>query len=151
MALAGAVDAISPVQAGVQPLRRIGRGHLPRQHVAQFVAERLGVFLRVEIAALPAPIGPGPGEPVEHLPRADLAGRALVLRQVGERLRIGDGAPQEGGDRFSSDALQLRGHAGLAEIFLRQHVGGDLAPTRGNLDIIEREHHGPVGIADEHT
>ena len=117
MALAGAVDAISPMQAGVEPLRRIGRGHLPRQHVAQFVAEGLGVFLRVEIAALPAPIGPGAGEPVEHLPRADLAGRALVLRQIGERLRIGDGAPQEGGDRVFLDALKRAGTPALRKYF----------------------------------
>ena len=49
MALARAVDAIGPVEAGVEPLRRIGRGDLLRQHVAQFVEERLRVGLRIEI------------------------------------------------------------------------------------------------------
>ena len=46
VALARPVDAIGPVQAGVEPLRRIGRAHLRRQHVAQLVEEGLRVFLR---------------------------------------------------------------------------------------------------------
>ena len=71
MALARAVDAIGPMQAGVEPLRRVRRHHLHRQHVAVLVEEGLRVGLGGEIAALPAPIGPGAGEPVEHL----LAGR----------------------------------------------------------------------------
>ena len=67
MALAGAVDAVGPVQAGVEPLRRVRRGDLRGEHVAQFVEEGGGVLVRVEISALPAPIGPRAGEPVEDL------------------------------------------------------------------------------------
>ena len=44
VALAGAVDAVGPVQAGVEPLRRIRRHHLLGQHEAQLVIERAGVF-----------------------------------------------------------------------------------------------------------
>ena len=44
VALAGAVDAVGPVQAGVEPLRRIRRDHLFGQHVAQLVVEGAGVF-----------------------------------------------------------------------------------------------------------
>src|SRR3569832_2333448 len=58
MALAGAVDAVGPVQAGVEPLRRVRRDHLHGEHVAQLVVERLGVLVGGEILALPAPIGP---------------------------------------------------------------------------------------------
>ena len=38
-----AIDAVGPVQAGVEPLRRIRRAHLVGQHEAQFVEERLRV------------------------------------------------------------------------------------------------------------
>ena len=45
VALAGAVDAVGPVQAGVEPLRRIRRAHLRGQHVAQLIEERLRIRL----------------------------------------------------------------------------------------------------------
>ena len=44
VALPRPIDAVGPVQAGVEPLRRIGRGHLPRQHEARLVEIGLGVF-----------------------------------------------------------------------------------------------------------
>ena len=61
VALAGAVDAVRPVQAGVEPLRAVGRAHLHRQHVAVLVEEGAGVLFRREVAALQAPVGPGAG------------------------------------------------------------------------------------------
>ena len=65
-----------------------------------------------------------------------------------ERLLVGDRAPQPGRDGLLLDLLQARGHAGLAEILLRQHVGGDLRPERRHLDVVGAEHHRAVGIAD---
>ena len=72
---------------------------------------------------------------------------ALVLGQVGHRLGVRHRAPQEGGDGLFLDLLQACGDAGLAEIFLRQHVGGDLRPGVGDLDIVEMENHRAVRIA----
>ena len=148
VALARAVDAIGPVQAGVEPLRRVRRRHLLRQHVAQLVGKRLGVRFGVEIAALPAPIGPGAGEAVEDLLRRHLGAEALGLRKLGEGRIVGDVAPQERGNVILLDLAQARRHAGLAEVFLGDDVGGDLAPRRRDLDAVEGEHHGAVGIAD---
>ena len=65
--LAGAVDAIGPMHAGVEPLRRVGRCHLHRQHVTHFVIIGEGVLLACEVSAFPAPIGPGAGQPVKNL------------------------------------------------------------------------------------
>ena len=48
-----------------------------------------------------------------------------------ERFFVGDAAPQPGRNGLFLDLLQARGHAGFAEIFLRQHVGGDLRPGSG--------------------
>src|SRR6202040_403209 len=73
MALAWPIDAIGPMEPGIEPLRRIGRRHLTRQHEAQLVEEGGRIRFRVEILAFPPPIGPGAGEPVE-----DLAGRGLA-------------------------------------------------------------------------
>ncbi len=148
VALARPVDAVGPVQAGVEPLRRVGRGHLAGQHVAQLVHEGGGVHLVVEIAALPAPVGPGAGEPVEDLLGRHLGAGALVFGQVRQGRLIRHAAPQEGGNIVLLDLLQARGDAGLAEILLGDDVGRDLAPASRHVDAVEREHHGPVGIAD---
>ena len=114
-----AIDAVGPVQAGVEPLRRIRRAHLVGQHEAQFVEERLRVGFRVEVAALPAPIGPGTGQTIEYLLGGVFADIALLLRQLAERFLIGDRAPQEGGNCVLLDLFEARGHARLAEILLR--------------------------------
>src|SRR5262245_20388036 len=148
VALAWPVDAVSPVQAGVEPLRRVGRAHLRRQHVAQLVEEGLRVFLGIEVTALPAPIGPRTGKTVEHLLGADLADVTVLLGQRGEWVLVGDRAPEEGRYGILLDLLQAGGDAGLAEIFLRQDVGGDLRPEFRHLNIVELEHHRAVRVAD---
>ena len=107
-----------------------------------------GVLFGGEVAALPAPIGPAAGEAIEHLLGGALAADALGFGQGGERGVVGDGAPQEGGDGLFLDLLQRGGHAGFAEILLRQHVGGDLRPEVGHFDVVETEHDGAIGIPD---
>ncbi len=148
VALARPVDAIGPVEAGVEPLRGIGRGDLARQHEAHLVVIGARVVLAVEDAGLPAPIGPGAGEPVEHLLGGGLGAGALGLRQRLERLLVGNRAPQERRDVGLLDPLQARRDAGLAEIFLGEHVGRHLAPGGRDLDIVEREDDRAVRIAD---
>ena len=148
MALAGAVDAIGPVQAGVEPLRRIRRHHLHRQHVAVLVEEGLRVGFAREIAALPAPIGPGAGEPVEDLLAGFLADDALGFGQFGERGRHRERCATAMTGQVLLDLFQARGHAGFAEIFLRQHVGGDLRPLFRHFDILGMEHDRAVRISD---
>ena len=148
VALARPIDAIGPMEAGVEPLRRIGRADLTREHEPHLVEIGARVVLAVEQAGLPAPIGPGAGEAVEHLLGRGLGAEALVLRQRAERGLVGDRAPQEGRNALLLDSLQPRRHARLAEIFLRQHVGRDLAPGGRNLDAFERKHDRAVRIAD---
>ncbi len=148
MALARPVDAIGPMEAGVEPLRRIRRGDLAGEHEAHLVVIGARVLLRVEIAGLPAPIGPGAGEPVEHLFGRDFRDVALGLGKMLERLLVRGRPPQERRHAVLLDALQARRDARLAEIFLRQHVGRDLAPDGRNLDVVEREDDRAVGIAD---
>ncbi len=48
----------------------------------------------------------------------------------------------------SSTFLQAGRHAGFAEIFLRQHVGGDLRPLLRHFDVLGVEDDGTVRIAD---
>ena len=152
MALARPVDAVGPVQAGVEPLRRVGRRHLARQHEAQLVVKRARVLLGVEVAALPAPVGPGPGQAVEDLLGAPLAAAMIaVMIRVARALRLGflgDRAPQPRRHGVLLDPLQLGRHAALAEVLLRQHVAGDLAPAGRHLDVLRLEHHRAVRVAD---
>ncbi len=130
MALAGTIDAIGPMQPGVEPLRGIRRGLLCGQHVAHLVIESLCVIFLVEIAALPAPIGPGSGQPVEHL----LGGTFADFFKAGGRI-ISRFAPQEFGNIRFGHRLQRIGHTGFAEIFLGQHIACHLAPCRGHFDV----------------
>ena len=148
MALAGAIDAIGPVQAGVEPLRGIGRGDLARQHGAMLFIEGERIVFRVEIFALPAPIGPRAGKPVEHVRGRTFRSVALVLGESGQRRLVRDRPPQEGGDVVFLDLLQACGNAGLAKIFLRDDVRRDLAPCRGHVDVILQENHRAVRVAD---
>ncbi|MCY1511070.1 hypothetical protein D9M68_454640 [compost metagenome] len=135
VALAGAIDAIGPVQAGVEPLRRVRRDALGGEHVGEFVLEGGGVFFRVEVAALPAPIGPGAGQAIENLAGIGLGTVVFFLGQSLQRIRVRDRPPEEGGDVVLLDALHLGRNAGLAEILLGENVGRDLAELSRNVDI----------------
>src|SRR5208283_1891011 len=55
---------------------------------------------------------------------------------------------QPGGNALLLDLFQARRDAGLAEIFLRQHVGGDLRPLLRHFDVVGMEDDGAVRIAD---
>ena len=148
MPLTRPIDAIGPVEAGVEPLRGVRRAHLVRQREAHFVVIGFRVGLGGEIAALPAPIGPCARQPVEYLTRVGLAAVAFFLRQFGQFFLIGDGAPQELRHSLFLHLLHGGGNAGLAEVFLGENVGGHLGPLRRNVDAFKLEDDGPVRIAD---
>ncbi len=148
MALGRTIDAIGPVQPGIEPLRRIGCAHLAAHHESHLVEEGLGVGFGVEIATLPAPIGPGAGQAVEYLGRLGLAGRPLGRLEGGECCFIGGMPAQPDGDIGFGHGIVAGRNPGLAEIFLGQHVAGDLRPVRRDLDILQLKDHRSVGIAD---
>ena len=60
----------------------------------------------------------------------------------------GDAAPQPGRNGLFLDLLEARGDAGFAEIFLRQHVGGDLRPLLRHFDVVGMKDDRAVRIAD---
>jgi hypothetical protein len=86
VALSGARDAVRPVQPGIEPLRRVRGADLAREHGRHLVVIDERVFLDIEVAVLPAPIGPAAREPVEDLARIAFG----LERRVGGGL----GAPQ---------------------------------------------------------
>src|SRR5207237_7539949 len=67
VALRGSGDAVGEIQAGVEPLRRVGSAHLVQEHVGHLVVEGLGVFGGVEVAVLFAPVAPAAGEAMNDL------------------------------------------------------------------------------------
>src|SRR5260370_27490329 len=148
MALRRAIDAVGSMQSGVEPLRRIGRCHLAAEHEAPLVEIGAGVILGIEIAALPAPVGPGPGGAVENLLGAALGLAALVRRELGERLLVGSVAPQPSRHIALHYRLQPGRNPRLAEILLREDVAGDLAPFHRHFHIAELEDDGAVRIAN---
>ncbi len=148
VALARPIDPVGPVQAGIEPLRRVWRDHLVGEHEAQLVMERPGVLLRREVAALPAPVGPASGEAIEDLLRRCFGSVTLAFRQQGQRRLVGDGAPQPRRNGILFNLRHPRRNTGLAEILLCQDVGRDLAPGLGDLDPVKLEHHRPVRVAD---
>jgi hypothetical protein len=117
MALARPVNAIGPVQARVEPLRRIGRRHLHGEHVAHFVEEGLRIGFRVEIFPLPAPIGPGARKSIEDLLCRCLAGLALFLRQELERGSSATERQRKEGTFSSSTRFSCAGTPALRKYF----------------------------------
>jgi hypothetical protein len=125
VALAGAVDAVGPVQAGVEPLREFGaRAGWPA--CSQLVDRRRGRLLRIESSR--------PSSPSRS--RCRRAGRtpgghrfgavALVLGQLGERLlhRRTERHSQDGTE-FSSTFFSRAGTPALRKYFCarcRRHL-----------------------------
>src|SRR5262245_6964340 len=148
MALARAVDAVGPMEPGVEPLRAVGRAHLLGEHVAKLVEEGARILLGGEISGLPAPIGPGPGQPVEHLAGVGFADEALILGKRLECPLVGNRPPEPRGNGPFLDLLGDSWHACLPEVFLGKDIGGHLAPMSRHYETLEVEDHRAVWIAD---
>ncbi len=58
VSLGGTGDPVGGVQSGVEPLWTVGRGHLVKQRVGDFIGEGLGVALGVEVAVPLTPLLP---------------------------------------------------------------------------------------------
>ena len=71
-----AINAVGPMQTGIEPLRRVRRAHLVGELITHFIKEGLGIGFGIEIAAFPAPIGPGARKAVKDLGGAGFAGVA---------------------------------------------------------------------------
>ena len=136
------------MQAGIEPLWRVRRDHLAGEHVTLLVEEGLCIVFRLEIAALPAPIGPAAGKAIENLLGAHLGAETLVLRQLGKFGLIRHRAPEEGRNVVFLNLLQMLRNARFAEIFLRQNVGSHLAERFRHIDVFKTEHDGTVRVAD---
>ena len=81
--------------------------------------------------------------------RDRLAREALASRAARRaRPRRAPSATARTGTVSSSTRFSARGHAGLAEILLREDVGRDLAPGRRNVDVLEPEDDRAVRIPD---
>src|SRR5690606_24329869 len=96
VALRRTINAIGPVKAGIKPLRAVRRCDLRGQHEAMLVEKCARIRFRVEIAAFPAPIGPGACETVKDLPGVALGAKARVSGQGRERFMVRLMTPQEG-------------------------------------------------------
>src|SRR4029079_597469 len=112
------------------------------------VEEGARIVLGREIAALPAPVGPGASHAVEDLAGVRLPARALLPRPLRQSPLVRHRAPQPGGDLRFLDALEAYGHAGLAEVFLGQDVGGHRAPVLGYGEVLALEYDWAVRILD---
>ena len=136
------------METRIEPLWRVRRDHLAGEHIALLVEEGLSVFLGLEIAALPAPIGPATGKAIKHLLGAHLRAETLVLGQFRQLGLIGNRAPQEGRNIVFLNLLQMLRNASFTEIFLRQNVSGYLAEGFRHIDVFETKHDRAVRIAN---
>ena len=148
VALARSVDAVGPVQTGIEPLRRIRRADLGRQHVAMFVVEGAGIVFAVEVAALPAPVGPGAGHALEDLARTALAAGALGLGEHRQGDLVGLRAPQPLRHVGLGNLDEAGRYPGAAKILLGKDVGGNLRPVGRYIDALQLKDDRAVGVAD---
>src|SRR5690606_14689962 len=77
-----------------------------------------------------------------------LAAEARISRQFAKRGLVRHRPPQPRWHAILFDLLQPCRDAGLAEVFLRENVGCDLAPVRGHIETLERKNDRAVGILD---
>ena len=141
VALTRTVDAVCPMQTGVEPLGRIRCGHLGGQHIAHFIVVGLRIGLGGKVTALPAPVCPRTCQTVENL-----LGRGFAcLFNVRRRRR---GFPKKLGHILFFDLFQIGRNARLPEVFLCDDVGCDLAPGCRDLNLIKTEHDGPVWVSN---
>ncbi|GBD16880.1 hypothetical protein HRbin26_01790 [bacterium HR26] len=110
MTLGGPGDAIGPVQPGVEPLGRVGRGHLVEEHVGELVLERLGILGCSEVAVALAPVAPAAHQPPDDLAHAALGAEHRLPVLVEDRLAL----------------LVVLRDAGLAEVLRDDDIGRDL-------------------------
>ncbi len=115
VALRGTGQPIRKMQPRIEPLRRVRCGHLPGQHIAELVAEGLGILGRVKIIVRDSPMCPASGQPVKDLPGIPFPSQCRGSLFVQERGAL---------------VIVLR-HPGLAEIFLGQNIDGQLRPVFG--------------------
>ena len=141
-------DAVRPVQAGVEPLRRVGRADLTGQHRAHLVVVNLRVAFGIEVAVLPAVVRPAPGHAVEDLTGIALGPELLVAGQFLEPAAVGNRALQPVRHALLGDSRGAPRNAGLATVLLRKHVDGDLTPGGRNHNVLRLEDHRPVGVDD---
>ncbi len=135
--LRGAVDAVRPVEPGVEPLGAVGRAHLVRHHVREFVIERLCVLVAVEVAVALSPVLPAPREAVDDLPRGFFGPRADLIGGRGIEPR-----------RRQPVLAAVLGDARLAKVLGDHDVGRELRPGLGHLRIGHLEDDRAVGVAD---
>ena len=136
------------METRIEPLRAVGRCHLGGQHVAHFVEVGAGVGFGREVAALPAPVGPCAGQPVEDLCCTGFAHELFVGRHVFHRLGVGGRTPQEFRHALFTDLFKSSGHACFAEILLCKNIGGDLAPCRRHVEVLQLKNDGTVGVTN---
>jgi len=86
--LAGSINAIRPMKARVEPLRRVRSTFLGGKHVTKLVKERAGVFFFVEVTTFPAPICPCACQAIKDLAAIDLGTKASFFFKFVDRLFV---------------------------------------------------------------
>ena len=132
MPLRFAGDAVGVMEPGVEPLGRVGGGHLVQHHVDQLIVEGLGVFLGIKVTVPLAPVLPTAGKAVNHLLDAPF--------RTGHRTSL-----------FVEDGIallvQLR-NSRLAKILGYQDVRRNLRPVLRNFRSLHFEDDRSIRVGD---
>ena len=124
--LCRAINPVSPMQTGVEPLRRVRCAHLVGELIAHFIKEGLRIVFGVKVTAFPAPIGPGARKAVKNLGCAGFADVAFFRRHFVKLGHIGGLTPQPAWNVFFFNRFEGNRNTCLAEVFLCQNVTCDL-------------------------
>ena len=133
MAALRARNAVSPVQAGVKPLRRIGRGHLVGKQIDHFIVKNACIFV-VKCAGFDAPISPAAGNAVKNLARIRFCPKTRGFVHRLQNRVIRDAALEPRCDAGFGDALCRGRDIGFAHVFLCQNIGRHLRPVTRHLN-----------------
>ena len=150
VALAGAIDAVGPVQAGVEPLRRVRRDHLLGQHEAQLVEEGLRVFFRSRSSCPSSPNRSSSrrGDRTPAWRESSLTKRSDSRAGAASASVSGTERHSQDGTVSSSTFFRRAATPALRKYFCASTSEATCDQNSGHLDVFEPEHDRAIGIAD---
>ncbi|KXK38560.1 MAG: hypothetical protein UZ16_OP3001000766 [Candidatus Hinthialibacteria bacterium OLB16] len=148
MPLGRPFDAISPVQSGIEPLRRVGSCHLGCERITHFIEIGARIFLAAEISVFPAPIGPAASQAVKYIPAITLSAVTFLRGEFFEGFFIRHPPLQPLRDPCLLNVAQPGGNSGFAAVFLGQDICRHLGPFLRHLDVRRFENHRSICVRD---
>jgi len=120
VALGRAGSAVCKIEPRIEPLRRVGSGHLLEHHKGHLIIKSRRIVRRIEVTVVFTPILPAARHAVHNLSNRMLTAGYRIALTVGHGRSL----------------FIIEGNTGFTEILLRQNISSHLRPLLRHLDIV---------------